>query len=164
MSEAHVHATHPALVSRLKRAEGHLRHVIAMIEQGKPCTDIATQLHAVERAVIAAKRTLNHWLFAGTVIGFIGSAALVLVAGLPGRRQQSPRPFVERLTRGTCIYLATPRLRGLLSLNLAATASGAFVIVNTVVIVRAGYGGSDTDVACGRYIAVAWLANRCIDG
>ena len=60
MSEPHVHATHPALVSRLKRAEGHLRHVISMIEQGKPCADIARQMHAVERAVTAAKRTLIH--------------------------------------------------------------------------------------------------------
>lgn len=60
MSEPHVHAPHPALVSRLKRAEGHLRHVIAMIEQEKPCADIATQLHAVERAITAAKRTLIH--------------------------------------------------------------------------------------------------------
>ena len=60
MSEPHMHATHPALVSRLRRAEGHLRHVIAMIEQGRPCNDIATQLHAVERAVTAAKRTLIH--------------------------------------------------------------------------------------------------------
>jgi MFS family permease len=88
-----------------------------------------------------------HWLFAGTVVGFLGSATLVLIASLPGRRQQAPRPFVERLTRGTRIYLATPRLRGLLSLNLATAAAGAFVIVNTVVIVRADYGGSDTDVA-----------------
>lgn len=88
-----------------------------------------------------------HWLFAGTVIGFLGSAALVLATSLPARRQQAARPFVERLTRGTRIYLATPRLRGLLSLNLAAAAAGAFVIVNTVVVVRAGYGGSETDVA-----------------
>ena len=88
-----------------------------------------------------------HWLFAGTVIGFVVSAALVLIASLPGRPRQAPRPFVERLTRGTRIYLATPRLRGLLSLNLAAAAAGAFVIVNTVVIVRANYGGSDTEVA-----------------
>ncbi|MGQ7794059.1 MFS transporter [Faunimonas sp. B44] len=88
-----------------------------------------------------------HWLFGGTVVGFIGSAALVLAANLPAIRQKAPRPFMERLTRGARIYLATPRLRGLLSLNLAAAAAGAFVIVNTVVIVRAGYAGSETDVA-----------------
>jgi len=38
--------------------EGHLRGVIAMIEDGKPCLDIAQQLHAVEKAVAQAKRTL----------------------------------------------------------------------------------------------------------
>ena len=60
MTEPHLHATHPELVKRLKRADGHLRHVIEMIENGKPCADIAVQLQAVERAVSAAKRTLIH--------------------------------------------------------------------------------------------------------
>ena len=54
------HATHPAIVTRLKRAEGHLRHVIGMLEPGKPCTEIATQIPAVESAITAAKRTLIH--------------------------------------------------------------------------------------------------------
>jgi DNA-binding FrmR family transcriptional regulator len=44
----------------LKRAEGHLRRVIGMIEEGRPCLDLATQLHAVERAVAEAKRALIH--------------------------------------------------------------------------------------------------------
>ncbi|MBP0485168.1 metal-sensing transcriptional repressor [Sagittula salina] len=60
MTKPHVHATHPALVARLKRADGHLRAVIDMIEAGKPCLDIAQQLHAVERAVVNAKRALIH--------------------------------------------------------------------------------------------------------
>lgn len=60
MTEPHRHATHPDLVKRLKRADGHLRHVIEMIEDGKTCADIAVQLQAVERAVSAAKRTLIH--------------------------------------------------------------------------------------------------------
>ena len=60
MPDLHLHASHPAIVTRLKRAEGHLRHVIAMIEGGSPCADIATQLLAVERAVGEAKRTLIH--------------------------------------------------------------------------------------------------------
>lgn len=54
------HATHPMIAARLKRAEGHLRHVVSMIESGRPCLEIATQLRAVERAVTAAKRTLIH--------------------------------------------------------------------------------------------------------
>jgi hypothetical protein NreA len=60
MPDDHTHASHPATATRLKRAEGHLRRVIGMIEEGRPCVDLATQLHAVERAVVAAKRALIH--------------------------------------------------------------------------------------------------------
>ena len=60
MSENHTHASHPAIATRLKRAEGHLRRVIGMIEEGQRCVDLATQLHAVERAVAEAKRALIH--------------------------------------------------------------------------------------------------------
>lgn len=58
MSEAHVHASHPQVINRLKRAEGHLRSIVAMIEDGRPCLDIAQQLHAVEKAVAQAKKRL----------------------------------------------------------------------------------------------------------
>ena len=54
------HATHPDIVKRLKRAAGHLASVIAMIEEGRPCLDLAQQLHAVESAVANAKRELIH--------------------------------------------------------------------------------------------------------
>ena len=60
MEDMHKHTTHPDLVKRLKRAEGHLRHVIGMIEGGETCLDIARQLAAVESAVTAAKRVLIH--------------------------------------------------------------------------------------------------------
>jgi len=67
MTEHHIHATHPDIAKRLKRANGHLQSVIAMIEDNRPCTDIAQQLHAVEKAILQAKRTLiqdhiNHCL------------------------------------------------------------------------------------------------------
>jgi DNA-binding FrmR family transcriptional regulator len=52
------HASHVDIVKRLKRAEGHLRSVIGMIEAGRPCVDLAQQLHAVEAAVTNAKREL----------------------------------------------------------------------------------------------------------
>ena len=58
MSETRVHATHPEIVNRLKRAEGHLRSIIAMIENERSCLDIAQQMHAVEKAVAQAKKTL----------------------------------------------------------------------------------------------------------
>ncbi|MGE0281770.1 MAG: metal-sensing transcriptional repressor [Rhizobiaceae bacterium] len=54
----HVHVSHPAIVKRLKRADGHLRSVIAMIEAGEPCLAVAQQLQAVEKAIVNAKRTL----------------------------------------------------------------------------------------------------------
>ena len=59
MSEnPHIHETHPEIVKRLKRADGHLKGVIEMIEAGRPCLDVAQQIHAVEKAICQAKKTL----------------------------------------------------------------------------------------------------------
>jgi len=57
-TKPHLHETHPQIVKRLKRADGHLRGVIEMIEAGRSCLDIAQQLHAVEKAIAQAKKTL----------------------------------------------------------------------------------------------------------
>jgi len=54
------HESHPDIVKRLKRAEGHLRSVVEMIDAGRPCLELAQQLHAVEKAVGNAKTTLIH--------------------------------------------------------------------------------------------------------
>ena len=89
-----------------------------------------------------------HWLFAGTTIGFLASAALVVSVVVP-----QPEPaertsgIYRRTTRGMSIYLSTPRLRGLLALNVAVAAAGAMVIVNTVVYVQAVLDRPQTDVA-----------------
>lgn len=45
------------------------------------------------------------------------------------------------------IYLATPRLRGLLALSMTAAAGGAMVIVNTVVFVKGQLELGDGQVA-----------------
>lgn len=58
MTTPHRHESHPQIVNRLRRADGHLRGVIDMIEAGRSCLDIAQQLHAVERAIVEAKRAL----------------------------------------------------------------------------------------------------------
>ena len=89
-----------------------------------------------------------HWLFGGTVIGFVGSALLVLSVTLP-RSPAKPRVggIYARTTRGLRIYLKTPRLRGLLAVNLSAAAASAMVIVNTVVIVRGLFGFGQREVA-----------------
>ncbi|MBY0555640.1 MAG: metal-sensing transcriptional repressor [Burkholderiaceae bacterium] len=52
--------SHPAIIQRLKRAEGHLKSIIVMLEEGRACLDIAQQLQAVESAVSNAKKTLVH--------------------------------------------------------------------------------------------------------
>jgi len=86
-------------------------------------------------------------LFLGTVAGFLISAAMILGTVLPPQGAAPARPFVDRLTRGVRVYLSEPRLRGLLALNMAVSAVIAFVLVDTVVLVRAGFGGSERDVA-----------------
>ena len=53
-----LHASHPDILARLRRAHGHLASVIQMIETGRPCTDLAQQLQAVEKAIGNAKREL----------------------------------------------------------------------------------------------------------
>ncbi|AZD80268.1 MFS transporter [Pseudomonas chlororaphis] len=80
-----------------------------------------------------------HSLFAGTVIGFLASAALVSTGLLPKAKQTPRRSIYERTTRGLRIFLATPRLRGLLALNLTVAAASAMVIVNTVVLVQSRF-------------------------
>lgn len=88
-----------------------------------------------------------HWLFAGTVVGFLWSTLLIARAVVPPQRADVARRFTDRVSRGTWIYLKTPRLRGLLALNFAAAAAGAFVLVNTVVMVRAVHGLGDSYLA-----------------
>jgi DNA-binding FrmR family transcriptional regulator len=51
-----IHETHTDVVNRLKRADGHLRTIIDMIEQRRTCLEVAQQLHAVEKALRNAKR------------------------------------------------------------------------------------------------------------
>ncbi len=54
------HTSHPDIIKRLKRAEGHLKSIITMLENERGCLDIAQQLQAVENAVGNAKKTLVH--------------------------------------------------------------------------------------------------------
>ncbi len=87
-------------------------------------------------------------LFFGTAAGFLGSALLVISVVLPYAKADKPTVNIRRkLTSGLRIYIATPRLRGLLALTLAAAAGSAMVIVNTVVIVRDGLARPNSAVA-----------------
>ncbi|ODR89708.1 MFS transporter [Sinorhizobium alkalisoli] len=110
-----------------------------------------------------------HSLFAGTVVGFLASAALVVSVVLPSPKAAEHRGIYERTTRGLRIYLATPRLRGLFALNLAVAAAGSMVIVNTVVLVQAQFGLTQRETALalaafgGGSMIAALLLPRLLD-
>ena len=55
-----IHSSHPDIIKRLKRAQGHLGSVITMIEGERPCIEVAQQLQAVESAITNAKKALIH--------------------------------------------------------------------------------------------------------
>lgn len=112
---------------------------------------LAYDLESIVSPMLAAAllTVINfHWLFAGTVVGFLLSASLVLSVTLPASPAK-PREggIYDKTTRGSRIYLATPRLRGLLALNMAVAMGGALVIVNTVIIVKGRLGLGDNSVA-----------------
>lgn len=110
-----------------------------------------------------------HTLFAGTVVGFLASAALVVSVVLPSPKPTERRGIYDRTTRGLRIYLATPRLRGLLALNLAAAAASSMVIVNTVVLVQSGFGMTQRATALalaafgGGSMVAAFVLPRLLD-
>lgn len=97
-------------------------------------------------ALLLAVMSYNS-LFLGTVVGFAASALLVVSVLLPSPKASEPRGIYDRTTRGIRIYLATPRLRGLLALNLAVSSAGAMVLVNSVILVRGQLGLNDSALA-----------------
>ncbi|MGY1943973.1 MFS transporter [Nocardia asiatica] len=105
-------------------------------------TLLSPMLAAVALAVISF-----HWLFVGTAIGFTISAALVITTRIPDARTATEGTFGERITVGIRIFAATPRLRGLLGLNLVVAAAGSVIMVNTVNYVRDTLGGTQSGVA-----------------
>ncbi|WP_426037262.1 MFS transporter [Cypionkella sp. TWP1-2-1b2] len=88
-------------------------------------------------------------LFLGTVVGFAGSAILVVTTRLPARLKSEGGPFWADVTKGVRIYIATPRLRGLMVMEAAVAAAGAMIYVNTVVLVqtRLDLGGESVALA-----------------
>ncbi|MEP6017175.1 MAG: MFS transporter [Paracoccaceae bacterium] len=102
-----------------------------------------------------------HALFVGTAIGFLVSAALVFSVVLPLRNTGVVQaPFRKRVTRGIWIYLATPRLRGLLALYVTVAAGTAMIIVNTVVRVKSDLGLGDETVAL--YFAASGIGSMVV--
>lgn len=52
------HATDKALVNRIRRANGHLASIVAMVEENRSALEIAQQLQAVIAALNKAKTVL----------------------------------------------------------------------------------------------------------
>lgn len=88
-----------------------------------------------------------HWLFGFTVIGFLLSAGLVVSTSIPDAVRSARGGVFDRTFAGARIFAATPRLRGVLGLDLAVAGAGAIVMVSTVNVVRDRLGGSQAGVA-----------------
>jgi DNA-binding FrmR family transcriptional regulator len=76
-----MHKSHPKIIRRLQRADGHLRTIINMIKEGRSCLEITQQLQAVESAILNAKKALihdhiDHYLDRSVGSGSRGQAAL----------------------------------------------------------------------------------------
>ncbi|WP_242583785.1 MFS transporter [Amycolatopsis sp. 195334CR] len=88
-----------------------------------------------------------HWLFSGTTAGFLASALLVLTTRVPRAKPTARTAVLDRVAAGARIFLATPRLRAVLALDLAVAGAGAVVMVNTVNYVHDVLGFADAEVA-----------------
>ena len=109
--------------------------------------DLETLLSPVLAAALLTVLTYNY-LFLGTVLGFVTSAALVLRTDLPRvLSERSAESFWQRTTSGARIMVRRPVLRALLALNLAVASATALVVVNTVVYVRDVLDSSSAAVA-----------------
>ncbi|MFJ7912805.1 MFS transporter [Kitasatospora sp. NPDC096204] len=172
----------PAFQSVIPEVLPEEREYTRALSLSRLAYDTESLVSPVLAAALLALISYN-WLFWGTAAGFLASAALVLSAILPkpGRPEavhseacRSGRAgpgggVLARSGRGTRLFLAVPRLRAMLALDLAAAAAGAMVIVNTVVYVRGQLGrpAADVPIALGAYgagsMAVALLLPRVLD-
>jgi DNA-binding FrmR family transcriptional regulator len=62
------HTSHDDISKRLKRANGHLKSIITMLEDERSCSEIAQQLHAVEKAI--SRLSLHNGTKCATVLKY----------------------------------------------------------------------------------------------
>lgn len=105
-----------------------------------------------------------HVLFVGTALSFLVSACFVVTCLLPAPQLKAQdlasNQIIKRITKGIRLYLRTPRLRGLLAINVSVAAASAVVIVNTVVYVQStfGLGTQETALAFAAFGAGSMVA------
>lgn len=86
-------------------------------------------------------------LFELNGVAFVLAALALLLARIPASKAKDRSGGVwQHVSFGILSYLKTPRLRGALALNLALSAAGAMIIVNTVVYVRSVLGLAEEQV------------------
>ena len=109
--------------------------------------DLENLLSPTTAALLLAVLTFDV-LFVLNGLAFLASAALVVSVRLPGARPgEAVQGVWRKVSYGSRLYLQTPRLRGLMGLNMAVAAAGAMQIVNTVVYVRTQLGMGESAVA-----------------
>jgi len=86
------HERRPQLLNRLKRIEGQVRGVTRMIEEGRYCIDVLTQLRAVRAALARVETEMlkDH-------LGHCIESAIV--SGDQGEQRAKARELVELLER-----------------------------------------------------------------
>ena len=120
-------------------------------------------------AALALTLMSFNWLFVGTSIGFAASAFLVLSTTIPNARPSAHTNAWDRVASGIRLFAATPRLRGIMALNVVVAAAGAIVVVNTINYVRDTLGGTQADFAWmlaasgGGTLLVALVLPRVLD-
>ena len=112
---------------------------------------LAYDLEALVSAAIAALLltviSYNN-LFLGTMVGFAGSAVLVLVARIPASSAApAEMTFWPRAVEGIRVFARTSSLRFLLLLDIAVAAGYALVLVNSIVYIKGVFGLDDSALA-----------------
>jgi predicted MFS family arabinose efflux permease len=144
--------------------------------RGLSLSRLAYDLESVLSPVLAAALLTvvsYHNLFLGTVVGFLGSALLVVRSRLPQVPKAPGEPFLTRLTSGARLFIRVRQLRGLQGVNLTVAAVQAMVIINTVTLVRGSMHREESDVAVllaafgagsmAVALSIPWLLRRIPD-
>ena len=126
--------TFQAIVPRVLAERGEYTAALSLSRVAEDLETVLSPVLAGLLLLVVAAPTL----FVGTAVGFVASAVLVLSVALPAavRPRRADPPFGERLLGGVVLLLRSAPLRGALLLNLSVAAAGAFVLVQTVVVVR----------------------------
>ncbi|HBD91946.1 MAG: MFS transporter [Rhodobacteraceae bacterium GWE1_64_9] len=132
-----------AAIPDVLKEEGDYTNALSLLRLTEDLEQLASPMIAALLLTVVSFPAL----FGGTVLGFILSALLVLTVRLPDRQRAGNSRFWSDVTKGIRIYIATPRLRGLMVMEAAVAAAGAMVYVNTVVLVQARLGLGEEAVA-----------------